>query len=442
MKNNVSSNLLPGSRRNFLRKTGAVTCGFLSAGGVWSELASAKSRSPNEKLQIACIGTANRGAVNIAELRGESIVALCDIDEGHIKRAKEELPNVRSYADYRQLIEQEAHRIDAVVVSTADHHHAHATLQAIRAGLHVYCEKPLTHTIQEARLVAEAARSHGVATQMGIQYHATDLYRQIVDVIRSRAIGDVTEAHVWMARSWGGGKPPQQTQEPPASLNWDLWLGPAAIRPFAPGRYHPAQWRRWWDFGNGTLGDMGCHFIDLPYWALNLRHPISCRAEGVKEHPETCPTGLTVTYEFPQRGKYPPVKLIWYDGINNPSSVGGVRVPGAGIMFSGSEGKLFVDTKGYRLLPEERFLDFQPPPQTTPESIGHHAEWIKGCKEGTPTSCNFDYSGALTELVLLGNVAFQCGQEIKWDAENLRATNCPLAEQFIRKQYRPGWEIS
>lgn len=427
-------------RRDFLKMSGAGAT--VLASGAWSELAAAESISANQKLNMACIGTANRAAADINGVVSENIVALCDVDKNYLDRSKTRFPNARTYADYREMIDKEADKIDAVTVGTADHNHAPASIRAIRAGKHVYCEKPLTHTVQESRIVAEAAKKHGVATQLGTQIHAGANYRRVVEVIQSGAIGDVTEVHVWVGKAWGGGDRPEGGQEPPATLDWDLWLGPAPVRPYWPGRYHPAQWRRWWDFGQGTLGDMACHFMDLPFWALKLRHPISCEAEGPEVHPETCPLGLTVRYEFPEREGLPPVRLTWSDGNRIPREVAGERVPGSGVMFMGSEGNMFANYGSYRLFPAEKFADFKPPEPSIPPSIGHHAEWIKACKDGSPTTCNFDYSGALTEAVLLGNVAYRTGERLEWDAKNLKATNCPAADKYISKEYRAGWEVA
>ena len=428
------------TRRDFLKTTSAGAAAISTA--LWTGGVRAQSTSAMEKLNIACIGTANRAAADIKGVMGENIVALVDVDKNYLDRKQMEFPEARLYADYREMLEAEKGKIDAVVIGTTDHHHAPATIRAIRAGLHVYCEKPLTHTVQEARLIAQAAAQAGVATQMGTQIHAEDNYRRVVEVIQSGAIGDVTEVHVWVGKAWGGGDRPEGGEAPPETLAWDLWLGPAPERPFVPGRYHPGQWRRWWDFGQGTLGDMGCHYMDLPFWALNLRHPISCEAQGPEVNPETCPLGLTVHYEFPAREGFPACKLTWYDGNQTPKEVAGEKVPGSGVMFIGSEGKMFADYRKYRLFPAEKYAEFQPPEQTIPASIGHHAEWIKACKEGTPTLCNFDYAGALTETVLLGNVAYRAGEKLQWDAEQIKATNCPAADQFIRKEYRKGWEVA
>ncbi len=424
------------TRRDFLKTSGALAV----TAGVWSEVAAQTSNSPNEKLRILCVGTANRAAANIDGIQGEEIIGLCDVDANYLARAAETHKSARTYADYREMIAAEDDA-DAIVVAVADHNHAPAAIRGIRAGLHCYCEKPLTHTVEEARIIAEAAKAKGVATQMGTQIHAEDNYRRVVEIVRSGAIGEVREVHVWVGKGWGGGERPTETQAPPENLNWDLWLGPAPARPYAAGRYHPAQWRRWWDFGQGTLGDMGCHYMDLPFWALDLRHPISCEAEGPEVHPETCPLGLIVRYKFPARGDMPPVDLTWYDGNMTPREVAGEKVPGSGVMFVGSEGHMFADYSKYKLFPGDKFAKFVPPPKSIPDSIGHHAEWIKACKDGSPTTCNFDYSGALSEAVLLGNVAFRAGEKLEWDAKNLRVTNSEKANAFIRKAYRPGWEV-
>lgn len=427
------------NRRRFLQASGA-SAAVISA-GVWSEVPAQESDSPNEKIKILCVGTANRASANIDGIKSQDIVGLCDIDSNYLDRAAANFKDAVKYSDYREMIANEADKADAIVVATADHNHAPASIRGIMAGLHCYCEKPLTHTVREARLVAQAAKARGVATQMGTQIHAEDNYRRVVEIVRAGVIGDVTDVHVWVGKGWGGGERPEGGQAPPANLSWDLWLGPAPERPFVPGRYHPAQWRRWWDFGQGTLGDMGCHYMDLPFWALDLRHPTTCEAEGPEVHPETCPLGLKVRYTFPARGSMPALNLTWYDGNMTPREVAGEKVPNSGVMFIGSEGHMFANYGSYKLFPKDKFADFEPPEQSIPKSIGHHAEWIKACKDGSPTTCNFDYSGALSETVLLGNVAYRTGKKLEWDAEKLTATNCPEAAALINKNYRRGWEV-
>jgi predicted dehydrogenase len=411
---------------------------------VFSGLAPRPSLAANDKLQIGCVGVANRASENVSGVSGEAVVALCDIDDTYLDRlAKPQarFPQARTYNDYREMIEQEAGKIDALVVSTADHHHVPAAIRAVAKGMHVYCEKPLAHTVAEARLLTEAAAKAKVATQLGTQIHAGDNYRRVVEIIRSGAIGAVGEVHVWVGKGWGGGDRPEGGQEPPKTLHWDLWLGPAPVRPYVPGRYHPAQWRRWWDFGNGTLGDMGCHYMDLPFWALDLRYPVACEAEGPPVHEETCPLGLIVRYDFPARGDKPAVKLTWYDGNLTPREVAGRRVPGSGVMFVGSEGEMFADYGSYKLFPQEKFAGFKPPAESIPKSIGHYAEWIKACREGTPTTCHFGYSGPLSEAVLLGNVAYRAGRRIEWDGAAAQVANAPEANALVRKAYRSGWEV-
>ncbi len=428
-------------RRDFLKKSALAGSTAALSAGVFSEVRGAASKSPNEKLNIGCVGVANRAAANIDGLKSEAIVALCDVDENYLDRVHQQFPDARLYSDYREMIDKEAGTLDALVVSTPDHHHAPATIRGLRAGMNVYCEKPLTHTVQEARLIAETAREHNAVTQMGTQIHAEENYHRVVEMIQSGVIGDISEVHVWVGKGWGGGERPETGETPPPSLKWDLWIGPAPERPFSPGRYHPANWRRWWDFGGGTIGDMACHFMDLPFWALDLRHPTSVAANGPEVHVETCPVGLTVNYEFPARGDLPPVNLTWYDGERIPREVAGERVPGNGVMFIGSEGKMFADYGKYRLFPKEKFAAYQPPTPSIPRPEGHHAQFIQACKGLGTTSCNFDYSGALTEAVLLGNVAYRTGEKLAWDAKNLRAPNCPAADDLIRKEYREGWEV-
>jgi len=442
--------------RRFSRRTALGSLSLGTAGlsaGVFTSLAPRPSRAANDRLQIACIGVANRATANVSGVEGQAIVALCDIDDTYLDRYVKpqgepgnEKParfaDARVYNDYRELIEQEAGRVDAVVVSTTDHHHVPASIRAVRKGMHVYCEKPLAHTVEEARLLAVEAKKSGVATQLGTQIHAGDNYRRVVEIIRSGAIGPVDEVHVWVGKGWGGGERPEGGEEPPATLHWDLWLGPAPVRPYVPGRYHPAQWRRWWDFGNGTLGDMGCHFMDLPFWALGLVHPTACEAEGPPVHSETCPLGLTVRYDFPARGDQPAVRLTWYDGTMTPKEIRGQRVPGNGVMFVGSEGMMFADYGSHRLFPQEKFAAFAPPPQSIPNSIGHYAEWIQACRDGTPTTCHFGYSGPLTEAVLLGNVAYRSGRRVEWDGAAMKVTNASEADALVRKAYRSGWEVA
>lgn len=434
MAKNPQSNL-SFNRRKFVATTGAASV------GVFTSSAPAQSTSANDSLNLACIGTANRAAADIDGVKHERIVALCDVDQKYLSKKLESLPDARPFDDYREMLDTMGDQIDAVVVGTTDHHHAPASMRAIKAGKHVYCEKPLTHTVEEARLIAEAAAKAGVATQLGTQIHAQDNYRRVVEIIQAGSIGDITDVHVWVGKGWGGGDRPEKGDPVPEHLNWDVWLGPAPERPYASGRYHPANWRRWWDFGQGTLGDMGCHYMDLPFWALKLRHPNHIEATGPEVHEETAPLGLTVKYQFPETDVAPGINLTWYDGNMTPKSVMGQRVPSAGVMFVGTGGMMFANYSSYRLFPVDKYSTFEPPAKSISASIGHHKEWLKACRDGSPTTCNFDYSGALTETVLLGNVAYRSGGPVKWDAKTLK-TDSDASQQYVSKQYRAGWELS
>ncbi len=420
-------------RRDFLR--GAVVL------GVGSALGSRAQAGPNEKLNIGIIGTSGRALSNIEGVQGENIVAVCDIDDRNLNEARGRFPKAQGFEDFRKLIEMQG--LDAVVVSTADHTHAPASAMALRLGKHVYCEKPLTHSVYEARTVAKMAKEAKVATQMGTQIHATDNYRRVVEVVRSGAIGPIKEVHVWCTgKTWSGGTRPTETPSVPSYLKWDLWLGPAPERPYHP-TYLPANWRRWWDFGNGTLGDMACHVMDLPFWALDLRYPTTIEAMGPPVSSETTPTALEVKYSFPATSSRAALDLHWYDGGAKPKILEENKLPnwGLGVLFVGEKGMLQADYGRLRLFPELEFKDFAMPSPTIPPSIGHHAEWIAACKDGRPTTCNFDYSGALTETVLLGNVAYRSGKKIEWDGPNMKAVNCPEAEAFLRRDYRKDWTL-
>lgn len=416
-----------------------------------------RGASPQEKLNLAIIGCGGRGAGNLAEVASENIVALCDVNARNLDAAAVRHPRARKYTDFRRLYDQ-ANDIDAVVVSTAEHTHAFATLPALRLGKHVYCEKPLTHSIWEARVIRDAARATRVATQMGTQIHAGSNYRRVVELIRAQAIGAVSEVHVWVSRAWGWQSPEaarrhqdivQVTDRPagstpiPAGLDWDLWLGPAPERPFHEVYFPGPKWYRWWDFGSGTMSDLGSHWNDLPFWALDLDAPRTVTAEGPPPHRELAPASMSATYEYGPRGNRPGVRLTWYQGESKPRiwQERGIPQWDSGVLFIGNQGMLLADYGKHVLLPEDRFKDFSRPAPSIPESPGHHREWLHACRTGSPTTCNFEYAAALTEANHLGNVAYRTGRLIDWDSARLEARGTPEAAPLIRREYRRGWAL-
>lgn len=419
------------SRRRFLQ-TGSAAA--LSASMM---LAEDKKPPASERLRVGIIGVAGKGESNwqAVAAAGAEIAAICDVDETRIDKIQMAHPKAVFFTDFRELID--AKGIDAVVVSTPDHMHAPPTLMAMRAGLHVFCEKPLTHTVKEARLVAETAAKHKRVTQMGTQIHAGDNYRRVVELIQSGAIGKVIEVHTWVNTSYNGnGKRPKEDPIP-KTLNWDLWKGPALDRPYSKA-YVPFWWRRYWAFGGGALNDMACHHMDLPFWALKLRHPTKVSAEGSPPTDETCSEWTIVNYEFPE------VKLTWYDGSKQPPLLKGLKKTdwSAGNLFIGEKGMLLADYGRRLLLPEDKFKGFEPPKPSIPNSVGHYKEWVEACKTGGPTTCNFDYSGALAECVMLGTVSYRSGKGFEWDAAAMKTKGAPEAEKFLSKEYRKGWELS
>jgi predicted dehydrogenase len=426
------------SRRSFLKQTGLTGVSLVVAR---FDLVAATKASPNEKLNIGVIGVAHQGNYNLGNVASENIVALCDVDDTYVADAAKRFPGAKTYNDFRRLLDQK--EIEAVVVATPDHTHAVATVAALKSGRHVYCEKPLTHTLSECRKVMDAARNANVATQIGTQIHAGSNYRRAVEIVQGGIIGLVKEVHVWVDATYGGKGRPQATPPVPASLHYDLWLGPVAFRPYSP-EYLPGQWRNWWAFGGGALADFGCHYMDLPHWALGLRAPLTARVvAGPPVHVESVPPWLILAYQYPARGSQPPVGLTWYHGGRQPSpdvlSSELAAKYRSGVLFVGSKGRLLCDYGRHELLGD--FGGFVPPEPTISDSIGHHAEWIRACKTGAPTTCNFEYSGTLTEAVLLGNVAYRSAATIDWDSKNLRAKNCPQATEFVQHKYRQGWSI-
>lgn len=442
------------TRRDFLR-TSLVAAGAVTLGGP----ALVRGAGPNEKLRIAIIGSGGRGAANLEGVSSEEIVALCDVSETNLNKAAEKYPRAAKYTDFRRLFDKPGD-FDAVVVSTCEHTHAYATLPALQLGKHVYCEKPLTYNVAEARIIREAAAKARVATQMGTQGHASENYRRIVELIQGQVIGPVREVHVWVSRAWGWHASeeearknkdivtildrPRENEPVPSGLHWDLWLGPAPARPFH-GVYVPGpKWYRWWDFGNGTMSDLGSHWNDIPFWALELKVPLTIAAKGPPPHPDLAPASMQVTYQYASRGALPAVSLTWYQGVEKPAIWTEGRIPtwDNGILFIGDKGMLLCDYAKHTLLPEKEYAGFRPPEPSIPKSIGHYAEWIQACKTGAPTTCNFEYAGWLTEANHLGNVAYRVGKTIEWDPVGMRCPNAPEADRYLRREPRKGWNLA
>ena len=456
MKTNQPSQPQSFTRRTFLRTAVAAGAGLSIVPR--HVLGGAGNVPPSEKLNIAGIGIGGQGRADLEELKSQNIVALCDVDWDYAAPTFKKYPNAKRYKDFREMLDKEKN-IDAVVIATPDHIHAVASMTALKHGKHVYCEKPLTRTVTEARQVAKAAAEAKVATQMGNQGMAFEGNRLIKEWIWGGVIGPVREVHVWSDRPTHRGKPPlwwpqgierpKDTPPVPATLDWDLWLGPAPWRPYHPA-YVPFKWRGWWDFGSGGLGDMGIHNLAPVFDALKLGAPVSVHASSTPVFKETVPVAAMVHYEFAARGEMPALQLHWYDGglrPERPAELEDDRPLDAedGIIFVGDKGKILVRGWGGespRLIPESKHRDFKFPAKTLPRSIGHHNEWVQACKQGTPTASHFGFAGPLTEAVLLGSIAIRLGEEkLLWDPVHLKVTNSAEATAFLHYPYRQGWSL-
>lgn len=482
----MSASLPVFSRRQFLASS-AASAAALGFPAIVS------SRSPNEKLNLVFIGVGGRGASNVKELTGvalyvpprgknadkagkpkadagaqpptpmeprENVVAICDVNGENLDRAGAAFPKARQFRDFRKLYDQvNAGEIDAVVISTTEHTHAYATLPALLMKKPVYCEKPLTHNVHEARLITEAAAKAGVVTQMGTQIHGMPNYRRVVELIQSGAIGKVTEAHVCVSRAWGlqskeeaekNGdivhvmERPVAAETPPPYLDWDLWIGPAPMRPYNSVYFPGPKWYRWWDFGNGTMSDLGSHWNDLPFWALKLDAPLRVEAFGPAPHPEIAPASMTAVYDYGPRGDMPACKVHWHQGADKPDVWENdplISKWNNGVLFVGDKGMLLSDYGKHVLLPEASFKDFQPPKPFIADSPGQHAEFLAAIRNGTATGSPFSYAGPLTEANHLGNVAHRAGGKIVWDAKAMRITNNEDANRFLKRVPREGWSL-
>ena len=441
------------SRRHFLAATTAAAVTIVPR----HVLGGSQHTAPSAKLHIAGIGVGGMGRSNLSQLESENIVALCDVDHAYAAETFKKYPQAKVYTDYREMLDKEK-SIDAVLIATPDHTHAVISMEAMRRGKHVYCQKPLTHDVYEARMLAKTARETGVTTQMGIQGHSGEGIRLISEWIADGAIGEVHEVDAWCSLSyypfghayWSSkwSRRPEDTPPVPTALNWDLWLGPAPQRPYHPA-YHPAVWRCWWDFGCGMMGDRGAHTLDPVVWALKLGYPTSIEATSLDLNPDTHPIASIVIYQFPAREGFPPLKLTWYDGLRppRPPELEDGRQMGhteGGALFKGTKGKLVGGVYGEspRLIPESRMKEYQLPPKTIPRVEGsHEQDWVRACKSGRRAGADFEYSALLTEICLLGNVARRVDARIEWDGPNMKVTNLPEAQKYIQTPYREGWKL-
>jgi predicted dehydrogenase len=433
------------SRRQFLQTTAVAGIGYWVAGSVRAQ----ESKSPNERIAMASIGIGGKGSSDTSDAANSGdLVAICDIDEHTLKAGLKRYPKAKPYTDFRKMLDEMGKSIDAVTVSTADHCHAAASLMAMRMGKHCFCQKPLTHTIYEARLMAQVAAEKKVATQMGNQGTADSTLRRAAAVAKSGVLGAVKEVHVWSNRPcWPQGAPRAASAPCPSHIKWLEWLGPAPVRPFADG-YHPFAWRGWWDFGTGALGDMACHTVNMPYMALNLRDPIAVQAECSGHDGDSYPKWSVIAFDYPATADRPAVKLFWYDGGKKPDKklVLGKKVSNTGSLIIGDKATLYsqgdyaegdLSLLGGPEMPEVKWT----------ESPGHFEEWVRAIKGGEPAMSNFaTYSGGLTETILLGNLAVWVaatgkGERVEWDAKNMKSPNIAGLETIIKPIYRPGYTL-
>ena len=450
------------SRRDFLKQSSMAGFGFWVAGGITR--GDVKKVAKVDSVNIACIGVGGKGDSD-SNHAGDvgNVVAICDIDDNTLNAKAAKYPSAKKYNDYRKMLEEMDKQIDAVTVSTPDHTHAPAALMAMRMKKHVYCQKPLTHTVQEARLMRETAAKYGVATQMGNQGTAENGLRTAVEAIQSGAIGPVHEAHVWTNRPvWP--QAPKVTKRPdgedpiPPHVHWDLWIGTAPMRPYKGDRtYHDFNWRGWWDFGTGALGDMACHTANMAFMALKLGYPTSVVAENDPINPETYPGWAKITFQFPARGEMPPVKFVWYEGkrgneklLPTTELLKGQKPSSSGSLLVGEKGTLYSPNDygaRYMLLPRETFADYKSPEKklarnpASDTDLGMKQEWVEAIKGGPPALSNFNYAGMLTETILLGNVAMRAGKLLEWDGPEMKFTNSPEANALLSIEPRSGWKV-
>ena len=451
-------------RREFLACSAALAAGA-GLRGIFPAPGIAATRNPSEKLNIGLVGVGGMmGDFHLAGTAGENQIALCDIDEQILDPVCAKIPDARRYVDWREMLDGVGDRLDGIVITTPDHTHAPIAVTAMKKGIHCYCEKPLAHDVWEIRQMQQAAAEKKLITQMGTQVHASSNYRRAVEILRSGAIGKVTDVQVWVAVVWGGKPATREQIETPAGLHWDLWLGPAPERPYQPcylsGNkesydalrkdidvpavcWKSGNWRSFWNFGSGGMGDMACHLIDLAFWGLELDYPKTIETTS-PHRPDNDFAGRDLTCRYLFDTKDGPLTMTWYDGNARPPKAIleplGLDQKNYGILFIGENGALYVNYSEFRLLPKEKFADKTPAVETIPDSPGHHAEWLAGIRSGTKTSCDFDYAGKLSETVLLALASYRRGKKFEYDAKTMSVRNDPDASKLLRQPCREGWK--
>lgn len=437
------------TRRQMLKASALIGAGAL----ILPQNFLAKGQSPNSRLNVALIGLGNQGNHQVGGMKGQNVVALVDCDSRMAGKAVEAFPGAKMYTDFRKMYDEMEKDIDAVCISTPDHTHFHPAIRAIRAKKHLYLEKPMAHSVAECRMITDEAKANGVATQLGCQRHAYPNMHRVVELIKSGAIGNVTEVHSWINSDRGMPAAPTKFVDPPKEIDWELWTGPAKFKPYAVSTvggkadqptYAPYNWRFWWDFGTGETGNWACHILDIPYWALDLKYPIKVSAQGPDVDPDRTPKEMYCVFTYPN------VALHWMQTKNPPCKAkynlpdafkdGSIKFSSMNNLFVGSKGMLLAGFDKHVLLPEESFVDFKYPEQTIPKSPGFHKEWINAAHGGIPATCNFDYSGPMAETAILGNTAFKAGRKsFDWDAAKMIAKNCPEVQAALKPEFRSGW---
>ncbi|HBN77395.1 MAG TPA: NADH-dependent dehydrogenase, partial [Planctomycetaceae bacterium] len=386
------------------------------------------------------IGVGGRGFANVNGCSSENLVAFCDVDENRASQAYEKFPGVRRFTDFRKMFDEIEKEIDAVVVSTPDHTHFHPSMWALLRDKHLYCEKPLAHNVWETRTITETARERNLATQLGAQRHAKLNMRRVVEEIQAGAIGDVLEVYSWIDSSRGMPDPITSTKQSPNTLDWNLWLGPTTTERGYTDQLCPYKWRFWWDYGTGETGNFGCHILDIPFWALDLKYPTQVEASGPEVDSERTPKSMTTKFHFPANEKRPALTLHWSQGKPEFAEKKKYDVKGLNTIFVGTKGVLACGFDERKLFPADQFENYEKPDKTIPDSPGFYHEWFNAIRGGEPASCNFDYSGPLSETVMLGNVAYRSGG-FAWDAKSLKTIGNDQAQKLIREPFRKGWEI-